>query len=112
MNQDGPKRFMTDQARELYELLKQGGINAESEYSDGHKHVDIAIRDAHIYIEVDGLHHFTDPAHIEADFKRSHYSDKGNFDTIHIPNLIIEHHLQEVADAIIQVVNKRLGATP
>jgi len=110
MTQDGNKHVMTDQARELYELLKQRGINAESEYSDGHKHVDIAIRDAHIFIEVDGLQHFTDPEQIESDFKRTHFSEGDDFDTIHVPNLIIEKHLQEVADAIVEVVKKRLTA--
>lgn len=100
---------MTKQAKELYELLKQRGVNASPEYWDEHKHIDIAIPDAHIYIEVDGLQHFTDPEQIVKDFKRTYFSEEDHFDTIHVPNLIIEYHLQEVADAIIKVVNIRIN---
>lgn len=100
--------LFTKQAKLLYDALIKKGISAESEYWDGHKHVDIIISSANIVIEVDGLHHFTDPKQIEADFKRSHYSDlKKRFDTIHIPNLAIEKHLDKIVSAIVKIVKKR-----
>ena len=105
------KHFSTPQTKELFELLKKGGVNAILEYWDGHKTIDIAIPDAHIFIEVDGLQHFTDPDQIIRDFKRTHFSEGDDFNTIHIPNLIIEKYLQEVADAIIKVAAKRTNKT-
>lgn len=102
------KPFITEETKKLNEVLNQNGVNTMLEYSDGHKHVDIAIPAAHIFIEVDGLHHFIDSKQIEADFKRNHYSDGDDFDTIHIPNIIIEHHCNEVAKAISTLVAKRL----
>lgn len=102
--------FSTKQTHELYESLLRKGLRAIEEYSDGHKHVDIAIPQARIYIEVDGLQHFTDPAQIERDFKRDHYSDGDDYDTIHIPNLILEHHLGEVVEAIYNVANARISS--
>ncbi|KKS98680.1 MAG: hypothetical protein UV73_C0001G0201 [Candidatus Gottesmanbacteria bacterium GW2011_GWA2_43_14] len=97
----------TPQAEKLFNELKRLGVNAEYEYSDGHKHVDIAILDAQIYIEVDGMHHFLDPDQIARDFGRSHYSEIDNFHTIHIPNLIIEKYCFGVAKAISELVRKR-----
>jgi len=107
MPQRGTYLF-TKQAKSLYDALVKNGIDAKSEYWDGHKHVDIAIPSANIIIEVDGLHHFTEPKQIEADFKRSHYSDlKNKFDTIHIPNLVVEKHLDDIVSAIVEIVRKR-----
>lgn len=108
MNQINQKPFVTPQTSELYEALVKMGVKASLEYPDGHKHVDIAILEARIFIEVDGLHHFTNSEQIERDFKRDHFSDGDDFDTIHIPNIVIEHHLQEVAQAIVEVVKRRI----
>jgi very-short-patch-repair endonuclease len=99
--------YVTEQTKRLHEALGKLGIDSIVEYNDGHKHVDIAIVSARIFIEVDGLHHFTDPKQIEADFKRNHYSDGDDFDTIHIPNIIIQHHCDEVAAAIAKVISSR-----
>ena len=98
----------TEQARALYEALVRKGLMASPEHNDGHKRVDIAIIPGKIYIEIDGLQHFTDPKQIEADFSRDHHSDVGHFDTIRIPNIIIKNHLDEVVNAIAEVVAKRI----
>jgi len=111
MEQNKSKHIITPQSRELYELLKSGGVNAILEYWDGHKTIDIAIPNAHIFIEVDGSQHFIDPEQIERDFKRAHFSGGDDFDTIHIPNIIIRKYLHEVADAIIKVVTNRTTKT-
>jgi very-short-patch-repair endonuclease len=97
-------KISTKQAKQLFEALIERGISAEIEYWDGHKHIDIAIPDAHIYIEVDGLNHLTDPKKIIQDFKRDHFSDGDDFHTLHIPNNIVEKHIDEIADAIARVV--------
>lgn len=99
--------FITEQTKRLSEALEKLGIMTRLEYDDGHKHVDIAILNAKIFIEVDGLHHFTDPNQIDADFKRNHYSDGDDIATIHIPNIIIRDYCEEVAKAIAVVVEKR-----
>jgi hypothetical protein len=47
----------TEQEQKLYSALLKRGISAELGYKDGYKTVDIALLDAHIYIEVDGIQH-------------------------------------------------------
>ena len=61
-------------------------METKLEHWDNHKHIEIAILDAKIYIEVDGLQHYTDPEEIKRDFKRNHFSDGDDFKTIHIQN--------------------------
>jgi len=102
------KYTFTDQAKQLYEALIAKGIHATKEHWDGHKHIDIAVEPAKIYIEVDGMKHYTNSKQIEADFKRDHYSDREDFNTIRIPNIIIENHLEEVVEAISEVILNRL----
>lgn len=99
--------YITEQTKKLSEALVKLGVDNTLEYFDGHKHIDIAILQSKVFIEVDGLHHFTDPKQIEADFKRNHFSDGDDFDTIHIPNIIIEHHCEAVAKAISELVAKQ-----
>lgn len=47
----------TGETIRLYFALKQRGVPACLEKYDGYKHIDIAIPDAKINIEVDGGHH-------------------------------------------------------
>ena len=98
---------ITQQARLLYEALCKKGVNAVLEYSDGHKTVDIAILPAHLYIEVDGLRHFTNPEQIIRDFKRNHYSDGDDFSTFYVTNQIIDKYLNQVVDALVRVVETK-----
>lgn len=107
MNGINERAVITPQTRELYEALVTRGVFARLEYTDGHKHVDIAILNARMFIEVDGLQHFTDPIQITRDFKRDHFSDGDDFATLRIPNIVLEHHLQEVVDAVVRVVEQR-----
>jgi len=94
----------------LYEALYKRGIVAQLEYSDGHKTVDIAILKPRIYIEVDGIHHFTNPEQIIRDFKRYHFSDGDDFSTFYVTNQIIEKYLNEVVDALVKVVEIKSGS--
>jgi len=91
----------------LFDALTTAGIYAELEYWDGHKHVDMRIPDAYLYIEVDGLQHFTQPKQIAGDFLRDHYSDKDGYSTLRIPNAVVEVHLAKVVRAVLEVVSER-----
>jgi len=94
----------------LYDALCKKGIMAQLEYSDGHKTVDIAIINPRIYIEVDGLHHFTNPDQIMRDFKRNHYSDGDDFSTYYVTNQILNKYLDKVVDALIEVIERKSGS--
>jgi len=102
------KKFITSQAKSLHEALAKRGIASTLEYSDGHKCVDIGIPEAKLYIEVNGLQHFTDPKQIIADFKRAHYSNRDNFVTFYVTNQLIEKFLDDIADAVAEVVKERI----
>jgi len=99
------------QAINLYKALTNRGIKCRMEAWDEHKHIDISIPWAKIDIEVDGLQHYTDPEQIKADFRRSYYSTTNDdFDTIHIPNSIIDSYLDRVANAIASVARSHYEA--
>jgi len=97
-------RESTQQAKKLYRALMNRGIKCELEKWDGYKHIDISISWAKIDIEIDGLQHYINPKQIKADFSRSYHSVMDDdYDTIHIPNIIIEKYLDKVAGAITKV---------
>lgn len=99
----------TPQEKKLYEALVKKGVRANLQYPDGHKTVDIAILDSHLYIEVDGINHFINPKQIESDFKRSHFSDGDDFSTFYVTNQIImnDKYFNKVVDALVKVINER-----
>lgn len=100
------KLGQTKYSRLLYSALKRRGIDSITEYSDGHKKIDIAILSARLYIEVDGVQHLNKPEQIITDFKRDYYSKTEGFYTLHIHNDDIKNHLNSIADAIAEVVKK------
>ena len=101
------KRTPTKYAQLLFDALEKRGIKSQLEYFDGHKTVDIAVLDAKIFIEIDGLHHYTHPEQIKADFKRNHFSDGDDIDTFRVPNELVENHLEEIVDGIAEVIKER-----
>lgn len=86
-------------------MIKRG-IEAKPLYNDGHKTVDIGVLPAHLHIEVDDLRHFTNPDQIERDLNRNHFSDGDDFRTFYVTNQIIDKYLDEVADALAEVVKR------
>jgi uncharacterized protein YqfB (UPF0267 family) len=100
------RKIITKQAKDLHSALVSEGVEAELECWDGHKHVDICIPSSKMYIEVDGMHHFTNPDQVARDFIRDHYSDADGFNTLHIPNSVVETELHKVVSAIKKVVAK------
>jgi len=98
---------ISDQARKLHSALLQRGVEADIEKWDGHKHIDVSLDDAALYLEIDGDHHYTDSDTILRDLKRDYFSSDEGFGTIHIPNDMIDTHLDKVADALVKVVRVR-----
>ena len=105
------QRTPTQQAKRLHDALRKQGVNVELEHFDGHKTIDLCIKDARFYIEVDGLHHLTHADQIIADLKRDHYSDNEGFETLHIPNAIFKNEqiFESIVEAIAAAVKKRLA---
>ncbi len=101
--------FPTYYARLLKKYLQDFGLKVEEEVDDGYKHVDLSIDSAKLDIEVDGMHHLTDPSQIVADFERSKGSREDGYETIHIHNmdLKVERGAEDIARAIAQVSAKR-----
>ena len=101
-----PNIIPTKQTMSLVHALEEQGLDVKTEYWDGHKHIDIFIPEARMYIEIDGLQHFVNPDQIIADFEREYYSSKDGFYTIHITNQLIEEHLIQIATAITRVARE------
>jgi very-short-patch-repair endonuclease len=86
--------------------LNHRGIKNELEYSDGYKRVDIAILDPKIYIEVNGKQHINDAIRLISDIKRTYYSFKDGFLTLHIYNdAINEESLNKIINAIREIID-------
>jgi len=98
----------THEAISLYFELRQWGVPAELEKNDGYKHIDIAIPEAKINIEVDGGHHNYDFNQAMSDLKRTYYSFRKGFYTIRIPNVLIQGRVDETAHYIVGILNESL----
>jgi very-short-patch-repair endonuclease len=96
--------------QKLADALTKRGLVVKTEYWDGHKTIDIALLDSHLYVEVDGLQHFTNPDQIIADFKRDFFSEREGFFTLRITNQLVERFSEQIAEAIFQVVTPEKAA--
>jgi very-short-patch-repair endonuclease len=104
---DRIRRGQTKFARLLYGALARRGIESITEYSDGHKTVDLAIPSAGLYIEVDGVQHLNNPEQIITDFMRDYYSERDGIFTLHVHNEDLKKHLNSIANAIADVVRAK-----
>ena len=91
---------------QLYAALRQRNIPAQLEKFDGFKTIDIAVPQAKINIEVDGLQHNTDRQQALTDLKRTFHSFKKGYYTLRIPNTLVRHHLDETAQYIAGIVEE------
>ena len=96
----------TPEAKLLYTALRKEKVPAHLEKWDGYKHIDIAIPEAMINIEIDGCHHNLDSIQALADLKRTYHSFKKGYFTLRIPNSLIRNHLDEVVDLVIEILNE------
>lgn len=96
----------TPQALKLGNLLKSMGYKVEFEKYDGYKHIDIAIVNKKVNIEVDGgQHHGTQQA--LRDLKRTFYSWNKSYVTLRIPNCLTkEDTIEETAKYIDKFLKK------
>ncbi|HAQ21788.1 MAG TPA: hypothetical protein DCR40_21545 [Prolixibacteraceae bacterium] len=94
----------------LYFALKKRGIPAELEKFDGFKHIDIAIPEAKVNIEVDGGHHNFNTQQAFADLKRTYHSFLRGYLTFRIPNSLVhdDQILEETADYLVRMLNENL----
>ena len=98
-----PNVTPTKQVLLLAEALTKRGVEFKLEHWDGHKHIDIYIPKDNLYIEIDGLQHYTDHARMISDFNRDYFSFKDGYFTKRITNQLIDEHVEEIADAIATV---------
>ena len=99
------KKKSTPEATKLYNILLKMGIKAQLEQWDGYKHIDIAIPEAKVNIEVDGMQHAYSDKQALADLKRTFHSWKKGYVTLRIPNkLLQEGNLFETAKYIKQLI--------
>jgi Protein of unknown function (DUF559) len=95
----------TDYAIDLYFALKDRGVPAQLEKSDGFKTIDMAVPHAKVNIEVDGMHHSYNGKPAMSDLRRTLYSFKKGYSTLRIPNTLAEFDLEETADLITDFLN-------
>jgi len=100
------KNKPTPEAINLHAALKKRGVPAELEKFDGYKTIDIAITDAMVNIEVDGIHHNFTPSQAMTDLYRTFYSFKKGYLTLRIPNSLIKYNLEETADLITEFLSE------
>jgi len=96
----------TPEAKKLHKALKEEGVPAYLEKWDGHKHIDIAIPEAMINIEIDGCHHNLHSFQALADLKRTYHSFRKGYFTLRIPNSLVRNHFDEVVDLVIEILNE------
>lgn len=101
------QKTVTPQAIKLSNALKSLDVEHTLEYSDGFKHVDIAIEWAKLYLELDGRQHGFSPKQMCADDERDKHSQKNGFVTKRIPNEWVDKNVDRLALSIAGLANKR-----
>lgn len=101
------QKTVTPQALKLSKALKSYDVQHTLEYSDGHKHVDIAIESAKLYLELDGLQHAFSPKQMCADDERDKHSLKAGYTTKRITNAWVDQNADKLAANIAILVKKR-----
>jgi very-short-patch-repair endonuclease len=91
---------------DLVRALRWRGVEVQTEFPDGSKHVDICVPALRLFIEVDGSQHYTNADQFEADLKRDFYSYKEGYSTKRLSNDLVDHFCEEIADAIALLVSR------
>ena len=98
--------FSTKETIDLYFSLKERGVPAELEKFDGYKTIDIAVVQARVNIEVDGVHHANNADQAFADLQRTFFSFKKGFLTLRIPDVLVKQNLNQTADYVTEFLNE------
>lgn len=96
----------TEETISLYFALKERGVPAKIEKYDGYKTIDIAVPEAKMNIEIDGMHHNFDARQALSDLQRTYYSLKKGYNTVRIPNSLIRISLDQTADLVTEIINE------
>ncbi len=99
------KERSTPEAQKIYEILIKNGFNAKLELWDKFKHIDIALPDYKVNIEIDGKHHQNEKQAL-ADLKRTYYSFKKGYFTLRIPNSLVQGNCYETANYIMRFLRE------
>ena len=100
----------TQEEDALYQALLDEGFEADEiilNKKADKKHVDISVPSARVNIEIDGLHHQTNPKQALADIKRTYYSFKKGWYTIRVPNALVRsENLLETARFLRKLIEE------
>jgi very-short-patch-repair endonuclease len=96
----------TPEVKKLGKMLESYGWKVELEKFDGYKHIDIAIPEVKVDIEVDGNQHNWSRRQALADLKRTYYSFKKGYLTLRIPNVLVRD--EETAKTTANFIDKFL----
>jgi very-short-patch-repair endonuclease len=94
-------------ALKLYESLRKRGVFCELETYNSSKHIDIAVRDARLYIGIDGEHHNFDPEQLIIDLMKDEESFKEGYATKRYSLKEVEESLDKIADSLTEVIKQR-----
>ena len=90
----------TEEAKKIHEILLKNGFNSKLELWAGYKHIDIALPDYNVNIEIDGKQHHNKKQAL-ADLNRIYYSFKKGYFTLRIPNILVKEGIFETAEYIM-----------
>jgi len=95
-------------ALKLYDALKKRGVECELESFDSNNYIDISIKNAKLYIGIDGEHHYLDPEQLHLDLIMDEESQKKGFATKRYALREIDEKLEGIADTLTEVVKQRV----
>lgn len=101
-----PEHQGSENHRNLFFALKKRGVPVEFEAYDGFKHVDIAIHEIKLYIEVEGTLNQIDPNQFFEQMRNDTFSNEGNYQTKRLNNEFVSGNLDRLADTIKEVYLK------
>jgi very-short-patch-repair endonuclease len=101
------QKTVTPEALKLSKALKELEVDHVLEAYDGHKHVDIAIDSARLYIELDGSQHGFSSRQMLADDERDRHSLEDGYVTKRIPNSWVNRDVDKLALSIARLSDKR-----
>jgi very-short-patch-repair endonuclease len=100
------KRKTTPQALKLQQALIKLGYDARLEQWDKHKHIDLAIPDKKVNIELDGPQHQGEKQAL-TDLKRTYHSWKLGYFTLRIPNVLMDKEAYVTAGYIKAILDSK-----
>lgn len=102
------QKTVTPESVKLSKALRELEVEHQLEAYDGHKHVDVAIDRARLYIELDGSQHVLTSKQLIADFERDKHSRKDGYDTIRVANTACTNkNIYRLANSIKTLALKR-----